>query len=141
MRQKLGRTITRSLPARLRWRDVFGQFIANTDRHLGNLFFHQDDPLDPGSLTALTPAYDMLPMALAPVSGRVSEPEFAPVRLSGDNIDVWAGAARAARAYWEAVASDKRIGRVVRDYAGSAAQAVEALYRRAEMAGLVSDGG
>ena len=47
---------------RIRWLDVFGQLIGNTDRHFGNVsFLEQGD-----STLRLAPAYDMLPMLFAP---------------------------------------------------------------------------
>lgn len=44
--------------------DLFGELIANTDRHAGNLALVPD-----GQRFSLAPVYDMLPMAWAPHSG------------------------------------------------------------------------
>ena len=44
---------------------AFGTLIANTDMHSGNLSFVSDT----GRPYALSPAYDMLPMAFSPTSG------------------------------------------------------------------------
>ncbi len=45
---------------------AFGVLIANTDMHMGNLSFFSA----PGQPCTLAPAYDMLPMALAPTARR-----------------------------------------------------------------------
>ncbi len=50
----------------LRWLDVFGHLIGNTDRHFGNVAFLVDEA---GALR-LAPAYDTLPMILAPAEKR-----------------------------------------------------------------------
>ena len=51
----------------------FGRLIANTDMHLGNLSFHLEQTL------RLAPAYDMLPMAYAPLAGGEVPPrDFTP---------------------------------------------------------------
>jgi hypothetical protein len=43
---------------------LFGQFIANTDMHFGNLSFFVDDVTRP--VFVPTPVYDMLPMKWRP---------------------------------------------------------------------------
>jgi hypothetical protein len=46
---------------------AFGTLIGNTDMHAGNLSFVSDQ----GRPYALSPAYDMLPMAFSPTAGGV----------------------------------------------------------------------
>lgn len=92
--------------ARLYW---FGRLIGNSDMHAGNLGFHL---VDRGPL-ALAPAYDMLPMALAPSrTGAVRNAE--PIRPMmpdrAGQIPHLAWAARLAACYWEQVADCDRIG-------------------------------
>lgn len=92
--------------ARLHW---FGRFIDNSDMHAGNLGFHlgNDRPL------ALAPAYDMLPMALAPSRTGAVRPVEAvrptPPDRTGQ-IEHIRWAAGAAIAFWHRVADSELIG-------------------------------
>ncbi|WP_313318823.1 type II toxin-antitoxin system HipA family toxin YjjJ [Stenotrophomonas sp.] len=87
--------------ARLHW---FGRLIGNTDMHLGNIGF---DLIDSGPLP-LRPAYDMLPMYLAPSaqSGNVRAPALvsinAPNRTGQAAFIAWA--AQLAVQFWQQVA-------------------------------------
>ena len=84
---------------RLWW---FGQLIANTDMHGGNLSFV------PGhGVLALAPVYDMLPMAYAPLpGGEVPQTrwQFAPPPPAERSH--WHTACRVALAYWAALQDD-----------------------------------
>jgi hypothetical protein len=119
-----------SLPAEdradVRWLDVFGQLVGNTDRHFGNLGFlvaHE------GALR-LAPAYDMLPMILAPASDVVAPRAFEPAPPGGDTVDVWRDAARWAERYWFEVASSEELEGEVRAFAGRAADLIAKMGRR-----------
>ncbi|MEQ1669200.1 MAG: HipA domain-containing protein, partial [Sulfuriferula sp.] len=80
----------------------FGELIANTDMHDGNLAFR------PG--LALAPLYDMLPMMYAPAnSGEVPTPAYRPTLPFPAEQDVWQQAATAAIEYWHRCAQDTRI--------------------------------
>lgn len=86
----------------------FGRFIGNSDMHAGNLGFHLADA-DP---LALAPAYDMLPMSLAPSRTGAVRPA-APLRLgpperTGQTRHI-ARAAEAAIRFWEQVSGSERI--------------------------------
>jgi hypothetical protein len=85
------------------WLSAFGRLIGNTDRHFGNLSLGGFDTA--GLRFSLLPAYDMLPMRLAPVHGEVSgrDVEF----LDADRTQ--AGAAEAALRFWRSAADDPRI--------------------------------
>lgn len=61
---------------RMIWLDVFGQLIANDDRHNGNLSFFVDDD----DSLHLAPVYDMLPMRFAPQGRRWSNARSLPPR-------------------------------------------------------------
>ena len=116
---------------RLRWLDVFGQLIGNSDRHLGNVsFFEQAD----GALR-LAPIYDMLPMTLAPSGGVVTPrpPSLAPA--SASTLDVWADAARWAVRYWREVEEHGELEEGVREHARRARGGIEELLRLAGAAG------
>jgi hypothetical protein len=105
----------------VRWLDVFGQLIANTDRHSGNLSFFVDEK----GRFHFAPAYDMLPMLLAPVQMEVIDRSLDLAPPTIDTANVWAAAARAAGSYWERLTGNanlsdemhtiaRRFGEVVR---------------------------
>jgi hypothetical protein len=50
---------------------AFGTLIGNTDMHGGNLSFVNASVSELGRPYALSPAYDMLPMAFSPAAGGV----------------------------------------------------------------------
>ena len=85
---------------RLKLWDAFGQLIANTDRHYGNVSL-----LWNGKRWALAPCYDMLPMRFMPVQGEV--PVWAwdmdAVQPSVAVLGVWEEAKALARNFWQAV--------------------------------------
>lgn len=112
--------------ARMRWLDVFGQLIGNTDRHLGNLsFLVQGD----GSLR-LAPAYDMLPMILAPSAEVVVPRRLEPAPPTARTLDVWFDAATWARRFWGEVRDHGELAPEVRRFAGDALEAISALAER-----------
>jgi len=81
---------------------TFGQLIANTDMHFGNLSFRLsfDGPL------TLAPVYDMLPMLYAPLAGgTLTSHEFEPPLPTGDNLDIWKEMVGIAQTYWLEVAN------------------------------------
>jgi hypothetical protein len=102
----------------------FGQLIANTDMHDGNLAFR------PG--LQLAPVYDMLPMLYAPQRGvELPARRFAPaLPLPGERAD-WALAAQAALQFWHLASSDGRISAGLRATAAENAQTVTDLQRLA----------
>ena len=80
----------------------FGKLIGNTDMHDGNLAFR------PG--LALAPAYDMLPMAYAPMrGGELPNREFSPDPPLPAEAPIWIEAAEAAVYFWNLCAEDTRI--------------------------------
>lgn len=86
----------------------FGQLIANTDMHDGNLSFL------PG--LRLAPAYDMLPMLYAPVRGlELPVRDFEPSLPLPAQREQWQRAAIAAERFWEATAADVRISAEFRE--------------------------
>ncbi|WP_298210909.1 type II toxin-antitoxin system HipA family toxin YjjJ [Acidovorax sp.] len=90
----------------LRLLEAYGQLIANTDRHYGNisLVLKDDD-------WALSPTYDMLPMLYAPVGGELVPRDFAsrPQQPTAATLGEWAEAQNLARAFWQAAAADGRV--------------------------------
>ncbi|WP_213955039.1 MULTISPECIES: type II toxin-antitoxin system HipA family toxin YjjJ [unclassified Variovorax] len=88
---------------------LFGQLIANTDMHDGNLSFLPARQGDVNMLR-LAPIYDMLPMAYAPVRGVELPPRnFTPRLPLPAEAAAWQDAARAALGFWEMAAADERI--------------------------------
>lgn len=93
----------------------FGQMIANTDMHFGNLSFFLDDalPLLP------CPSYDMLPMLYRPdSSGGLSVRDYQPLPPRPDALRTWQDAAMWATAFWESVAVHPEISGDFRGIAG-----------------------
>ena len=90
----------------LRLLEAYGQLIANTDRHYGNisLILNNDD-------WTLSPTYDMLPMLYAPVGGELVARDFAQRALqpSTATLSEWAQAQALAHRFWQAVAQDARV--------------------------------
>jgi hypothetical protein len=111
---------------RLRWLDVFGQLIGNTDRHFGNVSFLETRE---GSLR-LAPVYDMLPMMFAPSSMLVVDRPFAPGPPTAENLDVWADAARHAHGLWTRVIECTALGDDFRALARQCRNVLEALQER-----------
>ena len=91
--------------AELHW---FGRFIGNSDMHAGNLGFHL---IDAGPL-ALAPAYDMLPMYLAPSRTGAVRPavplSLGPPERTGQTGQI-ARAAEIAIRFWDQVRASDRI--------------------------------
>ncbi|QLA81866.1 type II toxin-antitoxin system HipA family toxin YjjJ [Acidovorax sp. JMULE5] len=90
----------------LRLLEAYGQLIANTDRHYGNisLVLKGDD-------WALSPTYDMLPMLYAPVGGELVPRDFAsrPLQPTAATLGEWDEARRLALAFWQVAAADERV--------------------------------
>ncbi|MCA9571653.1 MAG: HipA domain-containing protein, partial [Myxococcales bacterium] len=105
--------------AEVRWLAVFGRWIGNTDMHLGNLSL----TLDGTRISGLAPAYDMLPMAFAPVANEVVPRTFEPTLdgLGGvPALEVHA----AAVAFWARVAADPRVSPGFQSIAASCREAL-----------------
>jgi hypothetical protein len=104
----------------IRLLEAVGMLVANGDRHFGNISFFADGLAQRPRL-ALAPAYDMLPMDLAPRAGVVPPfPKDTPTpraRL----LDVWPEARTIAARFWSRVAADKRVHADLRKFAGARA--------------------
>jgi hypothetical protein len=87
----------------------FGQLIANTDMHDGNLSFIPRISAETTSLI-LAPAYDMLPMLYAPQRGvELPSANFVPRLPLPAEREAWQDAAAAADQFWSRAANDARI--------------------------------
>ena len=88
----------------------FGRLIGNTDMHLGNLSFQLNQSTGQTSQLILAPAYDMLPMLYAPLSGgEVPVREFIAALPLPQQTEAWQIAYTAALSFWELASQDKRI--------------------------------
>lgn len=94
------------------WLEAFGRWIGNTDMHLGNVALR---PTSDGF--ELLPAYDMLPMMLAPQRGEMLEPDLHPPIRTADNRDHWRAIADAAADFWSRFAADPGVSGNVRRHA------------------------
>ena len=84
---------------------AFGTLIGNTDMHAGNLSFVSDH----GRPYALSPAYDMLPMAFSPTSGGVLRDTLSVAYLHPSIAgDTWRAAQARAVAYVSSLSDDTR---------------------------------
>jgi hypothetical protein len=103
----------------------FGRLIANTDMHAGNLSFRPRAVVEAASLMtarplAMAPAYDMLPMAYAPLpGGEVPPRDFAPDLPLPAQREGWRTACAAAIGFWSLAACDPRISGAFRATAAS----------------------
>ncbi|ATB29820.1 type II toxin-antitoxin system HipA family toxin YjjJ [Melittangium boletus] len=111
---------------RLRWLDVFGQLIANSDRHFGNVSFLETGP----QRFRLAPAYDMLPMTFAPSVTTVVERPFEPSPPTAATLDVWADAALHASTFWTRAAGEAALSEDFRALARRCRDSVDALRER-----------
>ena len=89
----------------IRLLEAFGQLIANSDRHFGNLALF--DRYDGHFTTA--PVYDMLPMLFAPAIDQIVERKFDLPHPTSDTLSVWPRAWDLARAYWKMICAEDRL--------------------------------
>jgi hypothetical protein len=90
---------------RVIWLHYFGQWIANSDMHLGNLSFSTT-----ADGFALLPLYDMLPMRYAPsAQGEVVDRPFIPPVCRAAELEPWKSSANAALAYWRNVSDESSL--------------------------------
>ena len=83
---------------------AFGRLIGNSDMHRGNLSFVPTVPMQ------VSPVYDMLPMAFAPLqSGEIPGVTFTPEVPTPAQRPAWNQARHAAQAFWQTAAEDMRI--------------------------------
>lgn len=88
----------------LRWLSVFGDLIANTDQHFGNISLAGE-----AGHYSLLPAYDMLPMFYRPMDGAAPVKTFRPPAFSTTAAGEWDSALGAAIVFWGRAGEDLRI--------------------------------
>jgi hypothetical protein len=89
----------------LRWLSLYGDLIANTDQHFGNVSLVPDCAAL--SRFTLAPAYDMLPMLYRPREGELVDQVF--TLPAPSVLPEWHSAIQAAVAFWERASNDARI--------------------------------
>lgn len=84
---------------------TFGELIANTDRHFGNLAFidRYDGEFE------LAPIYDMLPMLYKPEHDQIVERVFEPPTPTTSTMQSYGRARELSESYWARCARDSRI--------------------------------
>ncbi|MFM2287990.1 MAG: hypothetical protein RL684_1133 [Pseudomonadota bacterium] len=111
----------------IRLLEAFGQLIANTDRHFGNLaLFDRYD-----GRFQLAPVYDMLPMLFAPMNDQIIERMFQAPDPTTETLSAWPRARTLAEGYWEKVCADARISGEFRALGNRALASVRAAPWRA----------
>ena len=111
----------------------FGQLIANTDMHDGNLSFTPQSSAASAPL-CLAPAYDMLPMRYAPQRGvELPSVDFVPRLPLPAEREAWQAGAAAADVFWSRAADDDRISAPFRAVCADNAQKVRAARQHLKM--------
>ena len=113
----------------VRWLELFGCLIGNTDMHPGNLSFH----LGGTGVTGLTPLYDMLPMAYAPRQGEIIDAPYALPTLSPAMADIAEQVIEDAASFWGRVRADSHVSPEMRTLATRDLARVQALRERATL--------
>jgi len=104
-RLRRGRYIDAATLESVRLVSTFGNLIANTDRHLGNLALFDDYA---GNFR-LAPVYDMLPMLFAPEHDQIIVRAFDPPDPAADSLRVYGRARSLAELFWRTCARDVRV--------------------------------
>ena len=111
----------------------FGQLIANTDMHDGNLSFTPQSSAASAPL-CLAPAYDMLPMRYAPQRGvELPSVDFVPRLPLPAEREAWQAGAAAADVFCSRAADDDRISAPFRVICTDNAQKVRAARQHLNM--------
>jgi hypothetical protein len=120
------KTIPLEWATRIRFLDIFGALIANSDRHLFNVSFLSEHGT---KLLDLAPVYDMCPMFYAPRGNQIVPCQFVPPIPRKRDGDLWAKALPLAMDFWGEVSNDARISKEFRHHARANKQVIESIYR------------
>lgn len=91
--------------------EAYGQLIANTDRHYGNISLLLQGSQNGGDWV-LSPTYDMLPMLYASVGGELVQRDFSAKgrpQPTSATLPEWPRALALALQFWQTAADDDRI--------------------------------
>jgi len=97
--------IVPSLLEKIRFREIFGELIANNDMHSYNLSFFTEGQI----IIDLAPVYDMGPMLFMPRNNQIIDKEFKPPLPTPENASIWIAALTAANEFWDAVLANESI--------------------------------
>lgn len=89
----------------VRWLELYGQMIGNSDMHAANISFFIKYP----QAVALAPIYDMLPMLYIPKNDQIIERELEPPLPGSEDADIWSEVWETAKEFWSTASADKRI--------------------------------
>jgi hypothetical protein len=106
--------------AEVRWRELFGLLIGNSDMHGGNLSFFTRGT----RVLGLAPSYDMAPALYAPSQGHLREPAFRPPTPGPADAPFWDSACAAALALWTRLADHPLVSAEFRALAEGNGEAV-----------------
>lgn len=112
----------------VKWLELFGHLIGNSDMHGGNLSFFSRG----SRVLALAPAYDMLPASYAGQAGNIVERALDLGPPSPAHAGVWDAASRAALDFWRRVKANRSISAGFRRIAGANVEKVIAFRRACE---------
>ncbi|MFZ4857124.1 MAG: type II toxin-antitoxin system HipA family toxin YjjJ [Desulfuromonadaceae bacterium] len=104
-RLEAAKMLSRQDASALRWLALFGDLIANTDQHFGNVSLIPEDSAQRRFI--LAPAYDMLPMYYRLRDVASAETAYQPP--SSASLTEWHSALQAAATFWARAAADGRI--------------------------------
>lgn len=124
-RMRTDRLIDAQTLERVRLISTFGELIANTDRHFGNLAFYDNYT----GHHEIAPVYDMLPMLFAPQHDQVLAQTFNPPGPTSDTLRAWSQARTLAERYWQVLMSDQRISEDFRAISAACLGTLQALPR------------
>ncbi|MFH1873804.1 MAG: type II toxin-antitoxin system HipA family toxin YjjJ [Pseudomonadota bacterium] len=110
LKQKI---ITQKIAEEIYWQHIYGKLIANSDMHLANLSLY----FDKGTVTGITPSYDMLPMLYAPQNEEVVSREFTPPLPTPSESIIFKKVLSVAIDFWERVTNDLHVSSNFREIA------------------------
>lgn len=109
---------------RLCWISAFGDLVANTDQHFGNVSLVMTEE---SRRFDLAPAYDILPMLYRPQEGQLELPQFNPGDFAPVDASIWESVTHWAAVFWDRCASDERISKVFRQICADNARKVTSM--------------
>lgn len=101
---------------------TFGNLIANTDLHFGNLSFFDNYS---GHFN-VAPIYDMLPMLFAPAHDQLVPRVYTPPDPTSQTLKVWGRARTLAEEFWRAVSTETSISPEFRQITSACLQTLKA---------------
>lgn len=117
--------VPRALLDDVRFLELFGKLIGNTDMHSGNLSFFVAGE----RVLGLAPAYDMLPARYMLQAGHLYGGALEFEAPAPSDASVWQPASRAAIEFWQALSRERAVSRELKSIAAENAARVSAWRR------------